>query len=103
MTALDVRPRAGGVRFSVRVQPRAATEGVGGVHGGALKVRLSAPPVDNAANEALVALLARELDVPRRAVRIVAGATGRTKVIEVDGVGESQVRRLTTERGEDDR
>jgi uncharacterized protein (TIGR00251 family) len=94
---LDVRSRGSGVRFSVRVQPRAASPGVGGVHGGALKVRLSAPPVDNAANEALVVLLAGELGVPRRAVRIVAGATSRTKVIEVDGVDEARVRRLAAE------
>jgi uncharacterized protein (TIGR00251 family) len=84
------------VRFSVRVQPRAANPGVDGIHGGALKVRLSAPPVDNAANEALVLLLADELGVPRRAVRVVAGATGRTKVIEVDGVDEARVRGLAT-------
>jgi len=49
------------VRFPVRVQPRASADGVGGVHGGALKVRLQAPPVAGAANEALVALLSGAL------------------------------------------
>jgi uncharacterized protein len=76
--------RAGVVRFDVRVQPRASRTVVGGAHGGALRVRLSAPPVDGAANDALVDALAESLGVPRRAVRIVAGATSRGKVVEVD-------------------
>lgn len=97
MSDLTVTERAGAVRFPVRVQPRAATSAVAGTHGGALKVRLSAPPVDGAANEALVALLADELDVPRRAIRIVAGATARTKLVEVDGVDAARVRRLATQ------
>ena len=77
------------VRFDVRVQPRASRTAVGGAHGGALRVRLSAPPVDGAANDALVDALAGALGVPRRAVRIVAGATSRGKVVEVDAGGES--------------
>jgi uncharacterized protein (TIGR00251 family) len=64
------------------------------VHGDALKVRLSAPPVDGAANEALVDLLAEALGVARRAVRVVAGASGRSKVVDVDGVRVAQVLRL---------
>ena len=75
---------AGVVRFDVRVQPRASRTAVGGAHGGALRVRLSAPPVDGAANAALVDALADALGVPRRAVRIVAGAASRGKVVEVD-------------------
>ena len=91
---LDVRARDGGVRFSVRVQPRASSAGVAGVHGGALKVRLTQPPVEGAANEALVELLAGALGVPRRAVRIVSGATARTKVVDVDGTDVARVRQL---------
>ena len=89
-----MQTRFGGVRFAVRVQPRASSTALAGVHAGALKVRLSAPPVDGAANEALVDFLAARLGVPRRAVRIVAGATARTKMVEVDGVDEAEVRAL---------
>jgi uncharacterized protein (TIGR00251 family) len=80
------------------VQPRAAASEVSGVHGDALKVRLSAPPVDGAANEALVDLLAERLGVPRRAVRIVSGATARTKTVEVDGVDAARVQALASQR-----
>ena len=97
MSALDVQAREGGVRFTVRVQPRASSVGLGGVHGGALRVRLTAPPVDGAANEALVALLADALGVSRRSVRIVSGATARTKVVDVDGTSVGRVRQLAGE------
>ncbi len=93
---LPVHTRAGGVRFAVRVQPRSSRSEVSGLHGEALKVRLTAAPVDGAANEALVALLAEVLDVPRRAIRIVSGATSRTKLVEVDGVTPAVVERLAT-------
>ena len=96
MGGLRVEERAGGVRFAVRVQPRASRSGVEGVHGEALKVRLTAPPVDGAANEALLALLADALAVRPRAVRIVSGAASRTKLIEVDGVAAERVRRLAS-------
>lgn len=82
----------------MRVQPRASRNEVAGVHGGALKVRLQAPPVEGAANEALIELLAAELDVSRRQVRIVAGASSRAKVVEVDGVEAARVRRLSAGR-----
>ncbi|HVE78429.1 MAG TPA: DUF167 family protein [Gemmatimonadaceae bacterium] len=91
---LDVRARDGGIRLKVHVQPRASRSGIEGTHGDALKVRLAAPPVDGAANEALAALLADALGVARRAVRVVAGATSRAKVVEVDGVEVDAVRRL---------
>jgi uncharacterized protein len=84
----------GAVRFEVRVQPRASRTELAGLHGAALKVRIAAPPVDDAANRALVQFLAECLGVPRRSVRIVAGATGRTKILEVDGVGPEDLARL---------
>ena len=64
------------------------------MHGGALKVRLGAPPVDGAANEALVRLLAEELGVPRRAVRIVSGGSSRNKMVQVDGIASGLVEQL---------
>jgi uncharacterized protein len=59
---------------------------------GVLRVRVAAAPVDGAANEALLRLLADELGVPRRDVRLVAGATSRGKLVAVDGVGAELVR-----------
>jgi hypothetical protein len=76
------------------VQPRASRSEVVGLHGAALKVRVHAPPVGGAANEALVELLAERLGVPRRAVRVVAGETSRAKTVEIDGTTEAAVRAL---------
>ncbi|MDE3150868.1 MAG: YggU family protein [Gemmatimonadota bacterium] len=90
---LDVRPCDGGVRLSVHVQPRAARTEIAGEHGGALKIRLAAPPVDGAANDALVAFLAEQFGVPRRAVRVVSGHASRRKVVELTGVDAAAVRR----------
>jgi uncharacterized protein (TIGR00251 family) len=92
-TPLAITTRPSGVRFSVRVQPRASRDEVLGVRDGRLAVRVTAPPVDSAANEAVVRLLAEWLDVPRGAVRIASGETGRTKVVEIAGAGEALVRR----------
>lgn len=86
--------REASIRVRVHVQPRASRSEVVGLHGTALKVRLHAPPVDGAANEELVLLLAERLGVPKRAVRIVAGETARAKVVEIDGTTESAIRAL---------
>ena len=99
MSALTVRERAGLLRLDVRVQPRASRSELAGVHGGALKVRLQAPPVDGAANDALVVLIAESLGVPRARVRIVAGATSRTKVVEIEGVQRAAVEELAAPMG----
>lgn len=69
----------------IRVVPRASRTEAAGPHGDALRVRVAAPPVDGKANAALVMYLAKELAVPRSAVRIVRGDTGRTKTVEVRG------------------
>jgi uncharacterized protein (TIGR00251 family) len=74
------------VRFAVRLTPRSAVERVESVVDGVLKVRVAAPAVEGAANNALIRLLADELGVARRDVRIVAGATSRQKLVVVDGV-----------------
>lgn len=63
------------------------------MHGDALKVRVHAPPVDGAANAAVIDVIAAALGLPRRLVRVVAGATSRTKTLEVDGVRAVDVRR----------
>ena len=75
------------VTFAVRVIPRAATDAIGAVDDeGVLRVRLHAAPVDGAADAALTRLLAAELGLPRRDVRLVRRATSRRKVVEVIGV-----------------
>lgn len=89
----------GAVRFPVRVQPRASRSEIAGLHGDALKVRLAAAPVDGAANEALVAFLADELGVPKRAVRIHSGYASRSKLVEIDGVSPEMLRRLARAGG----
>lgn len=87
-----IEPHGGGVRFRVRVQPRACRAEVAGPHGDALRVRLTAPPVEGAANAQLVALLADRLGVPKSAVTIARGAHGRSKVVEVAGVSPAAVK-----------
>jgi uncharacterized protein (TIGR00251 family) len=87
-------PRPDTVRLQVRVQPRASRNEIAVQQDGALKVRLTAPPVDGAANEALVAFLADRLGVPRRNVAIVGGMTSRTKTVEVRGTTDAAVKRL---------
>lgn len=82
------------VTFTVRVTPRASTSGLGGERAGALVVRVTAPPLDGRANEAVMALLAEALDVPRSVVRLESGATGRTKVVSVPVGAEAALRRL---------
>ncbi len=83
--------QGGAVRFSVRVVPRSSRPGIDGLIGGALRVRVRAPPVEGAANEAVVEVLAAALGVRRGAVRIVAGAGARSKVVAVAGVSAAQV------------
>jgi hypothetical protein len=72
------------VRFAVRLTPRSAVERVEDVVDGVLKVRVMAPAVDGAANTALIRVLAEELGIARRDVRIVAGATSRQKLVVID-------------------
>lgn len=74
------------VRFAVRLTPRSAVERVDDVVDGVLKVRVMAPAVEGAANNALIRLLAEEVGVARRDVRIVAGATSRQKLVVIEGV-----------------
>ena len=72
--------KAGRVRFAVHVQPRSSRTVIAGIHGDALKVRLSAAPVDGAANDQLIEFLAKTFAVSRRAITIVAGERSRSKI-----------------------
>jgi uncharacterized protein len=89
-----ISPTATGVLLRLRVQPRAAREEVAGVTADAIRLRLTAPPVDGAANEALIRFLAASLSVPRSAVELVSGHTGRTKLVAVTGVSVEEASSL---------
>ena len=91
---LETQGRDGAVVFSVRVQPRASKNEIGGEMGGALKVRLRAPAVEDRANEALVEFLAVLLKTSRSAVSILSGERSRVKRIEIRGVTRQQVLNL---------
>lgn len=77
----------------MHVVPRARTTDVAGRHGDALKIRLAAPPVDGAANDELVRYLAERLAVPRSAVTITAGRSGRRKTVKIAGVATADALR----------
>lgn len=91
-------PTPTGTRIAIRVQPRASRNRIDGIHGGRVKIRLTAPPVEGAANKALVEFLADVLDVPKRHITIVHGQRGREKVVEVEGITPAKVRQAM-ERG----
>lgn len=78
--------------LAIRVQARAKRTEVAGEREGAVIIRVSAPPVDGKANEAVCRLIARRLGVPKSAVRIVRGESARDKLVRVDGVSAERVR-----------
>ena len=84
----------GRLTFKVRVVPRASRTEIVGEHGGALRVRIAAAPVDGAANEELVRFLARALKVPRNAVVVIGGQTSRLKSIAVSGIAADTLLKL---------
>lgn len=79
--------------LSVRVQPRAKRSEVAGERGGAVVIRVAAPPVDGKANAALCRFVAEAAGVPRSAVRVVRGESGRDKLLRVEGRDAAAVRR----------
>jgi hypothetical protein len=85
-----IEPVGEGVRLAVRVQPRAARSEVAGRFGDRIRIRLAAPPVDGAANEALVRFLAEALGVPPRAVTITSGHASRSKTVIASGVSAAE-------------
>ena len=78
--------------LTVRVIPRASKSAIAGTRGDAVLVRLAAPPVDGAANAALIELLAREFDRPKRDITIVSGLTSREKRVEIGGLSDADAR-----------
>lgn len=92
---IDCTEEAGALTFAVRVVPRASKSAVAGEHGGALKVRVAAPPVEGAANEELARFLAKAFGVAARDVEIVSGHASKTKRVRVSGAKASDLSRLT--------
>jgi uncharacterized protein (TIGR00251 family) len=90
---ITVRDNASGATFSVKVQPRAKKNAITGEVGDALKLALTAPPVDGAANVACIRFLSELLELPRSSVTIAAGETSRQKLIRVAGVSAAEVER----------
>jgi uncharacterized protein (TIGR00251 family) len=80
-------------RIAVRVQPRAKRDEVAGERGGALLVRVTAPPVEGKANDAVRRLLAKRLGIAPARVTVVRGASARDKVVEIDGMETDAARR----------
>lgn len=88
---IEISERDGSIVFAVRVTPRASRDAIDGEYQGALRLRLTAPPVEDRANDALRRLLAARLNVPVSAVRIVGGEKSRNKRVAVAGVTRAQV------------
>jgi uncharacterized protein (TIGR00251 family) len=94
MSELRISERDGRVLVEVHVVPRAAKSAICGVHDGRIKVALDAPPVDGAANAALIALFAKLLRLPKRDVTLLRGEASRQKVLALRGASLEQVRGL---------
>ena len=88
---IPIRDTPQGATFAVRVQPRARKSAVMGEIGDALKIALTAPPVEGRANEACIEFLAEFLKVPRSCITIAAGVTSRNKVVRVRGITAAEV------------
>ncbi|MBN1811864.1 MAG: YggU family protein [Anaerolineae bacterium] len=91
---LQVVEKKDGCTFHVRVQPRSGHNEIIGLHGDALKIRLTAPPIEGKANQALQKFLAKQLGVPRSSVEILTGHTSRQKRVRVAGVSAEAIRAL---------
>lgn len=89
---IKVQDVSGGASFAVKVHPRARRDAITGVVGDALKLDLTAPPIDGKANQSCINFLAELLEVPRSSVTIAAGQNSRNKIIRVAGLSAQQVR-----------
>lgn len=90
MNAAFITPCPGGVRLAVWLQPRASKNEIVGLQGEELKIKVTAPPVDSAANQALIDLLAEALDCPRGRIQITRGQTSRHKIVEIANLTAGQ-------------
>ena len=93
---INLTEKDGGIIFKVRVVPRASKSEIVGEHDGDLKVRIASPPVDGAANEELIRLLAKTFDVPKSNVEIISGHTSKTKQIKIAPASKSALTGLVS-------
>ena len=91
MSASFLKDQSGGACLAVKLQPRASKNEIGPPLGEELKIKVTAPPVEGAANEALIDLLARTLGCPRSSLRIVRGQTSRHKTVWIAGLSAADV------------
>lgn len=91
MTAWSILETQEVVQFKIKVQPRSAKNEIKGIHGDALKIKLTAPPVDGEANFACVRFLSDILGVSQGRIRIISGHTSRQKIISVEGLTKKDV------------
>jgi len=98
---IPIHDTSAGVTFAVKVQPRAKKNAITGELGDALKLALTAPPIEGRANEACIDFFAKLLNVPRSSVTIASGATSRNKAIRVAGLSAEEVRQRIGKTGRD--
>ena len=91
MVPAFLRAQSDGVLLSVKLQPRASSNEIGEALGNELRIKVTAPPVDSAANEALIRFLSETLDCPRNRLELVRGHTSRHKTIKVYGLSGEEV------------
>jgi len=92
---LNIKTKNDGVLFKIHVQPRASTNAVAGLYDDALKIRLTAPPIDGAANKMCINFLSKQLGITKSSIEIVAGQTSRTKHIFIRCADDSPIENQT--------
>lgn len=88
---MNIQEYPDGVTIKVRVQPRAAKNEISGLFGDAVRLRLTAPPVDGAANAACIEFLSGLFKIPKQQIEIISGLTGRNKIIKLYGIKRDEV------------
>ncbi|MDD5476331.1 MAG: DUF167 domain-containing protein [Syntrophales bacterium] len=94
---LQITETEKGVIFSIRVIPRSSRAGIAGIHGGSLKIRITAPPLEGRANEACISFLADLFRVPKGSVEILGGSKTKNKRVFVAGITKGIVESLISE------
>ena len=88
--ALNIKDCEGGIQFAAFIQPRSANNKICGLHDEQLKIRVTSPPVDDAANKMCVKFLAKSLNISPHQIVILSGQQGRKKIIRIEGIGTSE-------------